>query len=63
MIDEQNRIHPDDERLLCGDAPPNSAAGTVIIFAALFAASRFRGSEDHSGKPSASYDVHTRQLT
>jgi len=49
--------------MLCGDAHPNSAAGTVIIFAALFAASRFRGSEDHSGKPSASYDVHTRQLT
>jgi hypothetical protein len=35
----------------------------ILIFAALFAASRFRGSEEHSGKPSASYDVHTRQLT
>jgi hypothetical protein len=35
----------------------------ILIFAALFAVSRFRGSEDHSGKPSASYDVHTRQLT
>ena len=35
----------------------------ILIFAALFAVSRFRGSEDHWGKPSASYDVHTRQLT
>jgi hypothetical protein len=35
----------------------------IIIFAALFVVSRFSGGEDHSGKPSASYDVHPRQLT
>lgn len=34
----------------------------ILIFAALFAYSRFVGGNDHSGKPSASL-VHTRQLT
>lgn len=39
------------------------AAILIIIFAGLFVVSRFRGGEEHSGKPSASYDVHARHLT
>jgi hypothetical protein len=35
----------------------------VVLFAVLFAGPRLIGSKDNSGKPSASYDVHTRQLT
>ena len=35
----------------------------VVLFAVLFAGPRLIGSSDPSGKPAASLDVHTPQLT
>jgi hypothetical protein len=39
------------------------AAILIIIFAALFVYSRSRGGEDHSGKPSASFEFQAQQIT